>query len=167
VGGHRVDGVTRFRVVATSGRGAVLSVGVLVLAGCGTMTSVPPGTTGPAVAVVPPTCPEARVPVEPYARVTPARPGSDASLVPPGPAAASVCRFAAAADGRIARSAAVSRADLGTLVSEFDSTDRKVIAHPGIYDCPRWDGATDVVRLAYPSGPGVDVTIALGGCGFA
>jgi hypothetical protein len=154
----------------------------LVAAACGTTTTAPSGsntantattttTTTTTTTVPAPTCPTG--PADGLAPATPerpVRPGLDAALVPPGPVVATVCRYggvsATAGDGPV-RSATVMGAALGALVTEADSPRWHVVARGADYSCPMWDGGRDAVEVAYPAGPGVRVTVDIGGCGFA
>ena len=146
------------------GRGGacVVAAVALALAACGSPTSAPPAS--PPVAA--PTCPPGPSAVVPAAPPSSTRPGLSGSLVPPGPSAAVVCRYAGGSS-HVIRSAVVPRAALAPLVAELDSDRWQVVADPGVYNCPTWDGSTDVVRFVYPSGPDVVVTVDLGGCDFA
>ncbi len=159
----------------TAGRAAAtVGAAALLVKACG--STVPPTAqtaTTVAVAVDAPACPDAQAggpgPTSPE---TPVRPGLDAVLVPTGPSVATVCRYGGLGTTSEGAGAAVARAtvtgaDLHRLVSELDATTWRVIDGSVRYSCPNWDGALDLVRFAYPSGPGVEVSVDLGGCGFA
>ena len=138
----------------------------LVLAACGSSVSAPTTSpSGPATARTP-TCPPGSTTRAPATGGTPARAGLADELVPSGPDAAVACRYAATSTSAV-RSAVVARKDVAALVAELDSSQWQVITQPATYSCPMWDGSTDVLLFAYPSGPEVQVTVDLGGCGFA
>jgi hypothetical protein len=65
------------------------------------------------------------------------------------------------------RSATVATADLAAVVDELDSPRLRPVPSAAVYSCPVWDGGLDLVEFAYRSGPGVRVTVDIGGCGFA
>jgi hypothetical protein len=119
-------------------------------------------------AVADPTCP-----VDPTAPPErPVRPGLAHALVATGAAAAVVCRYGGLASpsgggGTPAARAAVPATDVPALVAELNSPDWRPIDPNAAYSCPSSNGSQDLVRFAYRSGPGVQVTVATSGCQFA
>ncbi len=142
-------------------------IAVLWLAcGCSRNAS-PTTTTGRVIAIAASSCPRTVPTVQP----APSRPDLADELVPPGPVSASVCRYEGlngpVAAGSLVRSHVVSGPALDNLVALFDSPQWQVITNPAGYFCPLDNGAKDVVRFIYTSGPSVDVSVDLEGCTFA
>jgi hypothetical protein len=142
-------------------------VAVLGLAGGCDRSATSTTTTGRVLTVAPSSCPR----TAPTGHPAPTRPGMADQLVPPVPVRALVCRFEGlngpAAAGALVSSRVVSGRALAGLVVLFDSHRWHMITAGSTYSCPSDDGAIDVVRFSYASGPSVDVSIALGGCEFA
>jgi len=151
---------------------AALSVALALLgAACGSSPSAGPGSTtsAPTTLLRAPVCPTGQSVVPGGSGPEqPSRPGQADILVPLGPSVATVCRYglSPSATTHPVRSAVVRGADLEALVSDVDSTGRQVISPTAVYSCPASEGGEDVVLFAYPTGPGVRATVAVGGCEF-
>ncbi len=163
---------TRWNRSGAAAVGGVVAL-TLVASACGsgaTSSARSTTTTGAVrVAVADPVCPTD--PAAPPER--PERPGLAHALVPPGAAAAVVCRYGGLSSspsgvgGTPVAQATLPGPDVPALVAELDSPAWRPIDPDAAYSCPISDGGQDVVRFAFPSGPGVQVTVATSGCQFA
>ena len=81
-----------------------------------------------------------------------------------------ICRYAggnqAVKTGTLERTRMVRGQQLTAFVSYVNKPTWQVITEPALYNCPVDQGSLDVLRFVYPSGPGVSVTVDLGGCSF-
>ena len=154
---------------------APLVIAGLVLAACGTgspTASLTTASTAPPAAITATNCPAS--PPDPLGLATPQEPvrsGSATELVPATPTAVTLCRYsgvgASGTGGAVVGTRIVSGPALADLVALVDSPQLAVVANPGIYNCPEWDGAVILGLFSYASGPDVRLTVDLGGCGFA
>ena len=124
-------------------------------------------TADRAVAAAPP-CPHAPV-TSPSSRSAPVWPRHS---VPPGATAVTVCRYGGlgsptGVDGAPVAQAVPDAAGLRSLVAVLDSPRWPEVDGAATFSCPMDDGSQDVVRVAYPSGPGAQVVVDLTGCRFA
>jgi hypothetical protein len=91
--------------------------------------------------------------------------------VPAGPTVLTVCRYAglnqSVPAGTLERSTVVTGAPLAALVAYIDQPSWSVIPQGTAYGCPMSEGQVDLLRFAYSAGPGVSVTVDIGGCSFA
>jgi hypothetical protein len=152
---------------------AIMTVTVC-LAGCSATTATPAPTGAPTTSTTTSTTAPADAATctyRPPKAPVPVRPGLSATLVPPGSSVATLCHYSGVGQSGgtivLQRSRAVSGTSLAALVAYLDSPHWQVVTSPGPYSCPMWNGATDLVLFVYPSGPGVSVSVDIGGCGFA
>ncbi len=147
----------------------------LGLAACGGPSAAPAvprtSTTTLRPTVRPANCPQ--LPPEPPAP-TPAGGtvrGDADSLVPPGPAVATLCQYTGVDESGgtvvLAEQRVMAGSELDALVAFLDGSSWPAAGDTAVDDCPKWNGATVLAVFAYTTGPDVAVHADIGGCGFA
>jgi hypothetical protein len=101
---------------------------------------------------------------------TSARPGLKDVLVPSGPEAMTICRYAGLnlriPAGTLEKMLVIKGSVLSNFVSFVDQKNWEVVGKGVTFNCPMSTGRIDLLRFVYASGPGVTVSVNVDGCEF-
>lgn len=140
---------------------ALLGVALCGVVGCGSQVTPASSPAPGSVAVSPATLPDCPT-APPKLGTYPAGPA--ATMVPAGPGAARVCRYAGLNEttpaGTLVKAGDVNHADLPQLAGALNAA----VPMPQRINCPMDDNSSDLVIFGYPDGHTVNVTVGLTGC---